>query len=248
MRRVWILQHHAVERPGRLGPALRAGGVASRVFRLYKDPRLPRDVGGADGLIVLGGPMGVNDGHRYPFLRDELRLIERALARDLPVLGICLGSQLLAAALGARVSPGRRKEIGWKPVALTEAGACDPLFRGVVSPFTAFHWHGDVFSLPRGAVRLAASDLTVCQAFRYGRNAWGLLFHLEATASLVAGMIAAFPGELRAAGLRGEALLREAAVHLPSLRRIGREVFRRWTGCRPARRRRACCQPGPETV
>jgi GMP synthase (glutamine-hydrolysing) len=129
-------------------------------------------MGDAAGLIVMGGPMGVYEEARFPFLRRERNLIERALADRVPVLGICLGSQLLASALGAPVRKGLRKEIGWHPVYLEDAAGDDPLFRETPVEFDAFHWHGDVFDLPTGAVRLAHSSLTEYQAFRYGENAY----------------------------------------------------------------------------
>lgn len=102
--------------------------------------------------------MGVYEQDRYPFLSEEIRLIETALKQEKPLLGVCLGSQLLAAALGVKVTKGRKKEIGWHPVNLTDAATTDPLWGGVKSPFVAYHWHGDTFELPRAAVSLASSN------------------------------------------------------------------------------------------
>jgi GMP synthase-like glutamine amidotransferase len=138
--------------------------------------------------------MGVYEEDRYPFLRAGLRLIEEALRRDLPVLGVCLGSQLLAAALGARVRPGSHPEVGWLPVELEEAAAEDRLFSGLPRRFVAFHWHGDVFDVPAGATGLARSERTPHQAFRYGDRAYGLLFHLEVDGSHGPGHGGGFPG------------------------------------------------------
>jgi GMP synthase (glutamine-hydrolysing) len=135
----------------------------------------------ADLLVVLGGPIGAYEDEAYPFLLDELRLIERRLAAGRPVLGICLGAQLMARALGARVYPGTGKEIGWSPLTLTEAGR-----RSCLAPLAdgtpVLHWHGDTFDLPEGAVHLAATERYRHQAFAHGRHGLALQFHIEAEA------------------------------------------------------------------
>ena len=146
---------------------------------------------------------------------------------NLPVIGICLGSQLLAAALGAPVRPGPRKEIGWYPIYLEPAASADTLFADAPSQFEGFHWHGDIFDLPKGATRLAHSDLTECQAFRYG-SAHGLLFHMEVTQASITGMAQAFPEELAQAGGSAESLAAGTKRHLERLQSIGATVFRRW--------------------
>jgi GMP synthase (glutamine-hydrolysing) len=133
----------------------------------------------ADLLVVLGGPIGAYDEADYPFLKEELRLLAHRLQHGLPTLGICLGAQLMARALGARVYPGAVKEIGWKEITLTEAGV-----HSVLAPLQGIpvlHWHGDTFDLPAGAVRLASSDLYENQAFAHGEHALALQFHPEVT-------------------------------------------------------------------
>ncbi len=183
---------------------------------------------GKAGLIVMGGPMGVYEEAQYPFLRDEMRLIESALSAGTPVLGVCLGSQLLAAALGAEVRKGKWKELGWHAVTLTESAGHDLLFAGFGPEILPFHWHGDVFSLPRKAVSLASSEWTPCQAFRYGTNAHGILFHLEVTQEQISGMLSAFGEELREAGGDAGKISAEIPHRLPVLKEIAREVFNRW--------------------
>jgi GMP synthase (glutamine-hydrolysing) len=143
------------------------------------------DLDNAAGLVVLGGPMNVDETQRYPFLQKEVDWIRAAVDKELPTLGVCLGSQLLAKALGARVYPSGTKEIGWYQLDLTPAAADDPLFRGLQPRQTVFQWHGDTFDLPHGAIHLASSPLCRHQAFRYGAAAWGLQFHVEMTAELV---------------------------------------------------------------
>jgi GMP synthase (glutamine-hydrolysing) len=225
---VLVLRHAACEGLGAIGDALRDAGYATREVCAHAGEPIPSDLDGARGLVVMGGPMGVYEVARHPHLADELRLLERALRRDAPVLGVCLGSQLLATALGARVTSSGTREIGWHPVDLLEACARDPLFEGVASPITPLNWHGDVFELPRGAERLARSAMTEHQAFRFGRRAWGLLFHLEADAAQVRAMSDAFPGELRDAGLDPAALARASEEQAARVRETAMLVFGRW--------------------
>ena len=190
---------------------------------------MPVGMGGFAGLLVMGGPMAVYELDRHPYLRDEIKLIEAALAEGKPVLGVCLGSQLLAASLGARVYPGR-KEIGWCRVTLGDSAEGDPLWSGVERAFTAFHWHGDVFDLPGGATLLASSATTTHQAFRHGRSAYGILFHMEVTEEMVRGMVRAFGGDLSDARADGEAILSAVSAAAPAMHRIARGVFDRWAG------------------
>jgi GMP synthase (glutamine-hydrolysing) len=226
-KKVLAVQHVAVEPPALVADALQGEGVGVDVVHTYRGEPVPGDAAGLDGLVVMGGPMAVYEADRLPHLRQELKLIDSSLRRGLPVLGVCLGSQLLAAALGARVEKGTAKEIGWYPVALEPAAREDPLLGQLPGSFEALHWHGDVFELPRGAVRLARSERTATQAFRHGK-AWGLLFHAEVTARQVADMAAAFEDELEDAGVTSDALLHGARAHLAGLERLARPLFRRW--------------------
>jgi GMP synthase (glutamine-hydrolysing) len=194
--RALVLQHVAVEGPGTLASSLKARGWTLDTIALYEGARLPEDTQEYQAVIVMGGPMGVYDEAEYPFLRDEHRFLMRVLGQGVPLLGICLGSQLLAKALGARVYRNPQKEIGWYTVDLTPAGAADPLFAGLTSPVPVFQWHGDAFDLPAGATPLASSPLCTNQAFRYGDRVYGLLFHLELTPDVIHSWIAAFHDEL----------------------------------------------------
>ncbi len=136
-------------------------------------------------LIVLGGAMGANDDAGYPFLADLKDFIRTVVEQSKPYLGICLGGQLLAAALGAAVVSNRWEELGTRPVSLTAEGTGDPLFTGILPQFTTFQWHHDSFDLPEGAVLLATSAACPHQAFRYGLCAWGLQFHPEVTEQII---------------------------------------------------------------
>jgi GMP synthase (glutamine-hydrolysing) len=224
-RHVLVLQHVAPETPGIVGHALETREIELRYVRPFAGDAVPRELAGAAGLVVMGGPMGVYEAEQYPYLRDEMRLLEQALAAQVPVLGICLGSQLLAHVLGAPVVKGPQKEIGWHRVTLTDDALADPLFQGVESSFVALHWHGDVFDLPRSATALARSQLTRYQAFRSGASAYGFLFHMEATPAILEGMARAFPEELAEVRLTPEAVLAGAAEHLGALSERGSRVF-----------------------
>jgi GMP synthase (glutamine-hydrolysing) len=226
---VLILQHVRPEPPGTITDALDARGRSHRTVRVYRDEPVP-DTLTADGLVVMGGPMGVADLDDRPHLRAEVGLIEQALADDVPLLGVCLGSQLIAHVLGGEVRPGGQKEIGWGEVVLTDAAAEDPLFEGLDAPFPVFHWHGDVFTLPDGAVRLARTEQTEAQAFRHGDRVYGLLFHLEVTPTTVAWMTRAFQDELAEEGLDGARIRRAAQTHESSVRDRAATVFGRWAG------------------
>lgn len=183
----------------------------------------------ADLLVVMGGPIGAYEDALYPFLTAELRLIEARLKAGRAVLGICLGAQLMARALGARVYPGN-KELGWAPLDLTEAGRASPL-RFIAPEMKALHWHGDTFDMPADASHLAATPLNLHQAFAYQRHALALQFHLEATAAGLERWYVGHTVEIAAtsgasvAGLRADAA-RYAALLAPH----GKAVLESWLG------------------
>ncbi|MDD2270645.1 MAG: type 1 glutamine amidotransferase [Desulfuromonadaceae bacterium] len=158
--------------------------VPYAINRPYSGERLP-EADQISALIVLGGAMGANDDARFPFLSDVKELIRQVVAQQIPYLGICLGGQLLAAALGAEVISNRWEEQGTLDVVLTEAGKTDPFFNGIAETFNTFQWHHDSFDLPAGCVLLASSDACPHQAFRVGESAWGLQFHPEVTEKII---------------------------------------------------------------
>jgi GMP synthase-like glutamine amidotransferase len=181
--RVLIFRHVPFEGAGRLETALRDRQITFDYADLYQNGA-PEPVPGDYGaLVFMGGPMSVNDD--LPYLRREKEYIRSAIARGIPVLGICLGAQLIASALGAAVRKNPAKEIGWFDLHFTAAAAGDRLFDGLVQE-SVFHWHGEAFDLPEGAALLASSDLCRNQAFRIGPRVYGLQFHLEVTPEMIA--------------------------------------------------------------
>ena len=181
--RVLAFRHVPFEHLGAIADALDAAGIDYEYADLFENPSAPVPVDEAGGLVFMGGPMSVNDDLAY--LRREEHLIRDAVARGTPVLGICLGSQLIAKALGARVYRNAVKEIGWYAVSFTPDASADPLFAGLREPETMFHWHGETFDLPEGATWLAYSEHCRNQAFRIGANVYGLQFHPEVTPEMI---------------------------------------------------------------
>lgn len=228
MAKIWVLQHHPAENLGSIAEALEGAALAWQYVRVFNQQPIPRDMKGAGGLIVMGGAETAYKLDRHPYLRDEIRLIENALAEGKPILGLCLGSQLLAAALGSNVRRALQREIGWYPVHLNESAGDDRLMRGLPPEFMAAHWHSDTFDLPAGATALASSEITENQAFRYGENAYGIQFHAEMTREILSALLAEFGEGLKRAGIDGDAIAAKAEVHLPKLETIGAQIFSRW--------------------
>lgn len=228
MAKILVLQHHPAENLGAIADALEGAALAWQYVRVFDGHPIPKDVKGLGGLIVMGGPETVYRLDRYPYLRDEMALIESALKAGKPILGVCLGSQLLAAALGAAVRRGDQREIGWSSVRLNDGAKDDRLMRGLPTEFVAAHWHSDVFDLPKDAVALASSEKTPVQAYRYGAKAYGLLFHAEMTREILTALVSEFGEGLTRVGIDGDAILVEAEKHLPALGRIGDTIFGRW--------------------
>jgi GMP synthase (glutamine-hydrolysing) len=185
MTRILVLQHVASEPAGELDPLLRAAGLRIRYVNFARHPHTQVDVRKYSGLVVLGGPMNVDQSSHYPHLLHEIEMIREALKRRIPVLGICLGAQLLAAALGADVHPNAVREIGWYPLEVSANATSDPLFTHFDTDARVFQWHAYTFTEPTGSVHLASTSSCTNQAFCYGGFAYGLQFHLEVDAALI---------------------------------------------------------------
>lgn len=225
-----VLQHIACEPPAAYEDELHARGLELVRVELDEGEPLP-DWREFAGIVAMGGPMGAYEDHRHGWLRQEKRLIAEAVRSGLPFWGVCLGAQLLAASLGARVFPGPEPEVGVLPVQLTEAASADPVFAGLPAEFVTLQWHGDTFELPPGATLLAASPAYPYQAFAW-RRAYGLQFHLEVTPELAAQWadVPAYASSLER--LRGPGalprLVEEIEVAAAETVPLARSLFGRW--------------------
>jgi GMP synthase-like glutamine amidotransferase len=189
---VLILKNVSSEGPGTIEDFLLAEGVPYRIVDLEKEA-VPHS-GVFDALVMMGGPMSVNEDEIYPYIKKEIAVVKEFISQGRKVFGVCLGAQIMAKALGAKVYVGPQKEIGWYDIDLTEEGIRDPLIERLgVHPrtgdfwrkFKVFHWHGETFDIPGGAVRLAKSDIYPNQAFRYGNNAYAFQFHIEVKKDMI---------------------------------------------------------------
>ena len=182
MKPVAIFRHLVTEGPGYFATYLERHGVPWRLIKVDEGDAVPRDAGAYSGIGFMGGPMSVND--ELPWIRDELDLICRAVEDDVPVIGHCLGGQLMSKALGGAVTRNAVKEIGWGDVHVVDGEAADRWFEGIERTFPAFHWHGEMFSIPPGGVRVLSSAHCENQAFALGKH-FGMQCHVEMTPQLV---------------------------------------------------------------
>ncbi|MDH4084493.1 MAG: type 1 glutamine amidotransferase [Nitrospira sp.] len=212
MQRAICLQHVPFEGPGAFASSLSTRTVSLDRYLVPKDG-LPKDAG--DLLIVMGGPMSVNDSDKW--IAEETAFIRSALRAGKPVIGVCLGSQFMAKALGATVRSGKALEIGMTPVCLTDDGKRDPVFGPGPEGFDVFEWHGEIFDLPNECVSLASSEIAPLQAFRYGNRAYGLLFHLEMEQDGIDSLCRECAPDLGKAGLTASHVESMAMPHLPQL-------------------------------
>ena len=186
MKKVFVFRHVPHEGLGTLETFLSRNHFQIQYLDLFQNSSIPKEPTDCEFVISMGGPMNVDETDRYPFLKLEREFIQKAIQAEKPVLGICLGAQMIARALGAQVYPGPQKEIGWYPIQLSNAALKDILFQAfpVRNP-TVFQWHGDTFDLPEGATLLASSRLYPNQAFRYGNSVYALQFHIEITPEML---------------------------------------------------------------
>ncbi len=226
MKKAIAIRHLAFEDLGLLAPLLQEKGYDVHYLDAGVDTLDDRLIT-ADLLVILGGPISANDQAIYPFLTDELTLIRQRLAQQRPTLGICLGAQLMALALGAEVTPMAGKEIGFGPLTLTAAGLQSPL--GALSqPARVLHWHGEQFSLPEGATRLAYTELCGCQAFALEDYALGLQFHLEADPLRLEQWLVGHCCELEQADIAPDQIRHQRDQQGADLAQAGQRAFHHW--------------------
>ncbi|NRA00549.1 MAG: gamma-glutamyl-gamma-aminobutyrate hydrolase family protein [Myxococcales bacterium] len=229
MPRLLVFQHVAFEILGTLNPLLKKSGFRIRYVNFERDPDAVPNVDGYHGLVVLGGPMNVDQVEAHPHLAAEVSAIRQAIEGDIPVLGICLGAQLIARALGAPVTVNPEKEIGWYDVAVSDAGREDPLFAHFADTEKIFQWHGDTFAIPAGATHLASTPSCRHQAFRHGDKVYGFQFHMEVDEPLIERWLTVpvHQEEIRASDGRIEPdrIRAETDTHIRSLKRLARRTF-----------------------
>ncbi len=241
MRVLHVLQHVAMEGPARIAEVARAMGFQVVTHALHEGARVPSSLPDGDLLVVMGGGMGVGDigDARWPFLGTEVEWLARLLQDGRPVLGVCLGSQLMAHALGARVGPLRvgdppavHREVGWGAVTFTAEPGAESSLAGLRECELMLHWHGDTFDIPQGAKLLASTLACENQMFRFGRRAFGLQFHPETSAEDVAAWVREDADFVRAAnGPRGgQRILEETARYMPGHRPVGDRLIRNVLG------------------
>ena len=230
--KVLVFQHVPFEPLGTLDPLLKEAGFRLRYVNFGREPEQRPSLDGYEALIVLGGPMNSDQIHTYPNLITEVDIIREAVERDLSVLGICLGAQLLARALGGDVSRNETREIGWYDVELTEAGAADPVLSGFAQRQEVFQWHEDGISLPPQAELLAGSPASPVQAFRYGEHAYGFQFHLEVNRPLIERWLTV-PAHRHAlveeeGRIDPDQIRQQTETSIGPLEALSRETFSRW--------------------
>ncbi len=230
--KILVFQHVPYEPLGTLDPLLKEAGFRIRYVNFGRDPHQRPSLDKYVALIVLGGPMNAHQIDTYPNLATEVNVIREAVDSGMSVLGICLGAQLLAKALGGRVARNDAREIGWYDVELTEAGRTDPVISGFAATQSVFQWHEDGISLPDGAAHLATSPTSPVQAFRYGEHAYGFQFHLEVDASLVERWLTVPDNQPMLAEETGRVdpqLIREqTSRRIGALQDLSRATFSRW--------------------
>jgi GMP synthase-like glutamine amidotransferase len=227
MKRVLFLQHGDVDKPGLLAETLAAEGIGLEVFHAWRESEFP-NLEGFHGLALGGGGQSAWQVGKYPYLDLECRMVLEAMKRGIPVMGLCLGAQLIARAFGAEVRRAEQKEIGFFPVELNAAGSSDPIVGALPARFPATHWHGDIFDIPESCQNLGFSELTPHQILRHGPKCLGFQFHLEMTPSLFEELVWDAEDFFHGCSLAPEALIQEAREVLPRLEPAAREVFRRW--------------------
>lgn len=228
MSTIVVIEHVPHERLGTFEAPLKAVGCAVQSLKAYeRNVRWP-DPAEMTACIVMGGPQNVYEQGAYPWLKSERAFLRRAIEQCVPVLGVCLGAQLLADVLGGRVMKSAQAEIGWYPVMREPAAEGDPLFEGFGQTETVFQWHGDTYQLPPGAVRLASSPLCQEQAFRYGDRVYALQFHLEMTEAMIRAWMRTPSGKTELHALQGTVdplmIKRQSPRHLGRLGELATHV------------------------
>jgi GMP synthase-like glutamine amidotransferase len=229
MKKVLVFRHVSHEGLGSIEPYLKELQVPIDYRNLFLNDPIPDSPSDYDFVISMGGPMNVDETEKFPFLLKERAFIAQAIGNGIPVLGICLGAQMIARALKARVYAGPKKEIGWYPIRFTKEALTDPLLGEVAhSEPMVFHWHGDTFDLPEGAVLLASTDLFRHQAFRFGSHVYAFQFHIEVTPDMIKEWILKGEEELNSVKppVSKSTILDSTSKYEAPLKRLAEEVYK----------------------
>jgi len=232
--KILVFQHVPYEPLGTLDPLLKEAGFRIRYVNFGREPDSRPILDGYEALIILGGPMNSDQIATYPNLITEVDIIREAVDRDISVLGICLGAQLLAKALGGTVGRNETREIGWYDVELTEEGACDPVMARFQSRQEVFQWHEDGIELPPGTTHLATSEASQIQAFRHGKHAYGFQFHLEVDESLIERWLTVPANQATLQDESGhidpDLIRKQSSERVGNLENLSKDTFSRWIG------------------
>lgn len=226
MKQITVIKHVAFENLGIFEPVLASQGYHINYLQAGIDDLA--SIQKADALFVLGGPIGVYEEDQYPFLTEELSQIETYIGQQKPVMGICLGAQLIARILGANVYKGDNgKEIGWAPIIMTQ-NAANSALAPLGNECSVLHWHGDTFDLPHGAVHLASSDLYPNQAYAVGNNVLGLQFHVEAAPNRIEEWLIGHTCELGGAGIEPSKIREDTKKYAGFLEDKAKDILDQW--------------------
>ena len=222
-KRILIIQHVDIETPGIILNFMKEKGISFDCIKIENDNTNLLDY---DGLIIMGGPMSVNDKAQYSFIDQEIALVKHYLKLHKPILGICLGSQIIASALNSSIYRNSKQELGWHKISLSQTN--NTIFENLENNFLAFHWHGDIFNLPDNSIKLASSKISNIQAFVFQKNCYGLLFHLEVTKEIVEDIVEIFESDLVSESIDKSNILSDLEEKIEIINDNGKIIFNRW--------------------
>ena len=222
-KHILIIQHVDIETPGIILNFMKEKGISFDCIKIENDNTNLLDY---DGLIIMGGPMSVNDKAQYSFIDQEIALVKHYLKLHKPILGICLGSQIIASALNSSIYRNSKQELGWHKISLSQTN--NTIFENLENNFLAFHWHGDIFNLPDNSIKLASSKISNIQAFVFQKNCYGLLFHLEVTKEIVEDIVEIFESDLVSESIDKSNILSDLEEKIEIINDNGKIIFNRW--------------------